>query len=76
MIGDPEGSTVEAVDLSPIESECLRCHRREAMRVPGLCVGCRDELAERFAPQAREVEVAPYEPTMHITPNAVALKDD
>jgi len=46
------------------------------MRVPGLCRSCRDELIERYAPQVREIEVERYEPAMHVTPNAVALKDD
>jgi len=67
---------VDPIDLSPIESDCLRCRRAEPMRVPGLCRSCRDELIERYAPQVREIEVERYEPAMHVTPNAVALKDD
>lgn len=67
---------MDALDLSPIESECLRCARSESMRVPGLCRACRDELIERYAPQVRDIAVEAYEPTMHVTPNAVALKDD
>jgi hypothetical protein len=46
------------------------------MRFRGLCPACRDELRARFRGEARDVEVAEYEPTMHVTPNAVALKDD
>lgn len=46
------------------------------MTVPGLCGACRDELIERYAPQVRDIAVERYEPTMHVTPNAVALKDD
>lgn len=67
---------MDQVDLSPIDSACLRCQSLEAMRVPGLCASCRDELAVKFAPDVKNIEVARYEPTMHVTPNAVALKDD
>ena len=37
---------------------------------------CREELAVKFAPDVKNIEVARYEPAMHVTPNAVALKDD
>jgi hypothetical protein len=67
---------MDPLDLSPTESECMRCRRTEPMRVPGLCHACRDELAARYPSRAREVEVERYEPAMHVTPNAVALKDD
>ncbi len=30
----------------------------------------------KFAPDVKNIEVARYEPAMHVTPNAVALKDD
>ena len=33
-------------------------------------------LREQFQRDAREIEVAEYEPKMNVTPNAVALKDD
>jgi hypothetical protein len=46
------------------------------MRFYGLCQACRAELREKFDREAREVEVAEYEPKMNVTPNAVALKDD
>jgi hypothetical protein len=67
---------VDAVDLTPEAMECMRCHREEPMRFYGLCQQCRAELRERFGQDAREVEAAEYEPKMHVTPNAVALKDD
>ena len=70
------GPVMDQVDLSPIDSECLRCHTTEPMRVPGLCAGCREELGVKFAPDVKDIEVARYEPAMHVTPNAVALKDD
>ena len=33
-------------------------------------------LRRTLGNEAREVEVAAFEPSMHVTPNAVALKDD
>lgn len=66
----------EPLDLTPIEMECIRCHAPEPMRFFGMCTACRDELYARFDAEGRQVEVAEYEPTMHVTPNAVALKDD
>jgi hypothetical protein len=69
-------TVMDHIDLTPIDSECLRCHTTEPMHVPGLCAGCRDELGVKFAADVKNIEVARYEPTMHVTPNAVALKDD
>jgi hypothetical protein len=67
---------VDEIDLTPIEQDCLRCGRREAMRFAGVCSGCREALAELFTAEGRTIEVAAYEPKMNVTPNAVALKDD
>ena len=64
------------VDLTPVEMECMRCHRSEPMRFYGLCSSCRGELQARFTREAREVEVEEFTPKMHVTPNAVALKAD
>lgn len=64
------------LDLTPVEQPCLRCHRTAAMRFAGMCPTCRDELRARFDVPAREVEVAAYEPTRNVTPNAVATRDD
>jgi hypothetical protein len=63
-------------DLTPEPMECMRCHREELMRFYGVCSTCRDELRAKYDRQARTVAVADYEPKMHVTPNAVALKDD
>ena len=67
---------MDTLDLSPQTMECMRCHTASPMRFYGLCTGCREELQEKFAGEARVVEVAEYEPKMNVTPNAVALKDD
>jgi len=67
---------MDADDLTPSEHECLRCGTLVSMRFAGICPACRDDLHERVRGEAREIDVAAYEPTMHVTPNAVALKDD
>jgi hypothetical protein len=67
---------METLDLSPVDLECMRCHRTAPMRFYGLCTPCREELHRIFEGEARDVGVAEYEPKMNVTPNAVALKDD
>lgn len=67
---------MDVVDLTPETMECMRCHLEEPMRFYGLCQTCRGELRTKFERQARDLEVAEYEPKMNVTPNAVALKDD
>jgi hypothetical protein len=64
-----------ALELTPMDFDCLRCGTTAPMRFRGLCEPCRDELRERFQRDAREIEVAEYEPKMNVTPNAVATKD-
>ena len=55
---------------------CPRCATEVDDRFYGPCDACRTELRARLAGQARDVEAAAFEPAMHVTPNAVALKDD
>ena len=76
MSGGAGAMSDGGLDLEPIDFDCLRCGQTSAMRFRGLCVTCREELRERFRRDAREIEVAAYEPKMNVTPNAVALKDD
>ena len=45
-------------------------------RFYGPCPPCRDELRATLGGEARAVERASFEPAMHVTPNAVAVKDD
>jgi hypothetical protein len=59
-----------------VEFACPRCARTVDARFYGPCDGCREELRATFVRVERIVEVAGYEPRMHVTPNAVALKDD
>ena len=55
---------------------CPRCQASVDARFYGPCDGCRGQLRASLGGQAREIERAAFEPSMHVTPNAVALKDD
>jgi hypothetical protein len=55
---------------------CPRCARTADERFYGPCSACRDDLRAAMALAAREVEPSAFEPGLHVTPNAVALKDD
>ncbi len=62
--------------MDQLSFTCPRCQVETNERFYGPCLQCRDELRAAYAAEAREVEVAEYEPKMNVTPNAVALKDD
>lgn len=70
----PFTATVAAMQL--MQLTCPRCGRDVEEQFYGPCTACRDELRATYRGEAREVEVAEYEPKMNVTPNAVALKDD
>ena len=55
---------------------CPRCGAPAEVRWYGPCDACRDALRAAVRGEAREVAAEAYEPAMHVTPNAVALKDD
>ena len=55
---------------------CPRCSGRAEVRWYGPCDTCRDDLRAAQRGEARAVEAQAYEPALHVTPNAVALKDD
>ena len=61
--------------LAPLLFACPRCHRDVEERLYGPCTPCRDELRVSLAREATDVEAPAYEPIMHVTPNAVALKE-
>jgi NMD protein affecting ribosome stability and mRNA decay len=61
--------------METIELTCPRCGRAATARFYGPCDDCRDELRQKLAGEARQVEVAEYEPKMNVTPNQVATKD-
>jgi hypothetical protein len=55
---------------------CPRCGAAADVRFYGPCDTCRDVLRATLGGEAKEVAAAAFEPAMHVTPNAVALKDD
>ena len=54
--------------------ECPRCHRPAATEFYGPCPACVVQLRATGG-EARDVEVAAYEPKMNVVPNQVATKD-
>ncbi len=54
---------------------CPRCGTEADERFYGPCGACRAELRARLGGEAREVEVAAYEPKMNVVPNQIATKD-
>ncbi len=55
---------------------CPRCGDVVEGRFYGPCEACRTQLRRTVGSAVRAVERTGYEPVMHVTPNAVALKDD
>ena len=55
---------------------CPRCQGTADERFYGPCGTCRSALRASVRGEAREVEHEGFVPAMHVTPNAVALKDD
>jgi hypothetical protein len=59
----------------PLDFACPRCDTSVHERFYGPCTSCREELRLEQGIQARDVDVAPYEPKMNVTPNFVATKE-
>lgn len=59
----------------PLSFVCPRCGDEAAARFYGPCDACRTSLRAELAGDARQVDLAAYEPKMNVTPNAVATKD-
>jgi hypothetical protein len=55
--------------------DCPRCRGPVEAPFYGPCSSCRAELRATLGGEARAVERAAFEPAMHVTPNAVALKE-
>jgi len=55
---------------------CPRCGASVDLEFYGPCDTCRDQLRASLRGVAREVADTAFEPALHVTPNAVALKDD
>ena len=58
-----------------LQFECPRCHQPVTERYYGPCSGCRGVLRSSLGGEARDVEVADYEPKMNVVPNQIATKD-
>ncbi len=58
-----------------MELTCPRCAAPSDERFYGPCAACRQSLRDAVTHRARDVDVAAYEPAMHVTPNAVAIKE-
>ena len=58
-----------------LEFTCPRCTTDVREAFYGPCESCRAELVATLGGDARDVEVAAYEPKMNVTPNQVATKD-
>jgi len=61
--------------MAGVTFDCPRCGASVDDDLYGPCPSCRAQLRARYAGEARDVDVAEYEPKMNVTPNAVALKD-
>jgi hypothetical protein len=59
-----------------VEFTCPRCNTTVEARFYGPCDDCRSQLRVAFRREGRVVDLPEYEPKVHVTPNAVALKDD
>ena len=68
-----DASPAAATDL--VDFTCPRCGTPAAERFYGPCGECRSALKASLGGEARDVEVAVYEPKMNVTPNQVATKD-
>jgi hypothetical protein len=54
---------------------CPRCGSAARERFYGPCAECRTQLRRTLGNEARAVEREAFVPAMHVTPNAVALKE-
>ena len=63
------------MDNELLNFDCPRCGCAPEQRYWGPCAPCREALAESMVGEARTVEVAAFEPVMHVVPNQVATKD-
>ena len=56
--------------------DCPRCGTATDDDLYGPCLRCRGQLRATYAGDARaDIDVADYEPKLHVTPNAVATKE-
>jgi len=58
-----------------LDITCPRCAAPATVRFYGPCDACRTQMRAEIGTEAREVEVAAYEPKMNVVPNAIASKE-
>lgn len=63
------------MDDAPLDFTCPRCGTPASDRFYGPCESCRSYLRANLGGEAREVDVAAYEPKMNVVPNQIATKD-
>lgn len=61
--------------MTTVPLVCPRCGQTADERFYGPCSACRTQLRRTLGNEARAVEREAFEPSMHVTPNAVALKE-
>jgi hypothetical protein len=54
---------------------CPRCSGPIDDPYYGPCAACRTALRAAVRGEARDIDVDAYEPALHVTPNAVAMKE-
>jgi hypothetical protein len=62
-------------DDTLMELVCPRCEETVRETFYGPCGTCRSSLRAGMRGEVRDTDTAGFEPKMHVTPNAVALKD-
>ena len=55
--------------------DCPRCSAPAHEHFYGPCTACRAELRANLGGNARDIEVAAYEPKMNVVPNQIATKE-
>ncbi len=63
------------VDDDLLDFTCPRCSTPARERFYGPCESCRQTLVAALGGPQRDVEAAPYQPGMNVTPNQVATKE-
>jgi hypothetical protein len=74
-VGEREEETTVDNQTEPLRFDCPRCGRATEATYWGPCADCRDQLAATMIAEARDVQVAAFEPVMHVVPNQVATKE-
>lgn len=75
VMGPGTDPATDPATAALLEFACPRCRAQVSERYYGPCVPCRDALVASLGGEARDVEVAAYEPKLNVTPNAVASRE-